>query len=352
MTTKYDLHIGTCASQGFTVPKGSTTQYFPYVSNTKISFYFQPGAATAAPTQPTIVGAAVATRDLSTLVAAVKAAGLVATLSGPGPFTVFAPTNAAFAAIGKDTLATLLKPENKQKLVDILEYHVVKGSVVAADLSDGQTVTTLEGQDLIFTVDPGYVGVSNDDGTEAEVVKADIKVSNGVVHVIDQVLLPPGFEVPTAAATLPNIVGTAVATTDLSTLVAAVKAAGLVATLSSPGPFTVFAPTNTAFAKIQPVVTKLLLPKNKALLAKLLTYHVLAGKVMAAAISNGQSVATVEGQKICFEVNARTKAVGIYECSSTDDAVRVIKANVVASNGVVHVIDSVLVPPGFLALVK
>ena len=109
------------------------------------------------------------------------------------------------------------------------------------------------------------------------------------------------------------------------------KAAGLVGTLSSPGPFTVFAPNNAAFAKVQSLVTKLLLPKNKAALVKLLKYHVLAGKVMAAAIKDGQSVATIEGQNICFEVNSRTKAVGIYECGSKAEATNVITANIAAA---------------------
>jgi len=149
----------------------------------------------------------------------------------------------------------------------------------------------------------------------------------------------------------PTVVGLAVATPTLSTLVAAVKAADLVGTLSSPGHFTVFAPTDAAFAKIQSVVTKLLKPKNKALLAKLLTYHVLASKVLSSAITNGESVATVEGQKLCFEVNSRTKAVGIYACGTSNHAATVIQANVLASNGVVHIIDQVLVPPGFLTLV-
>jgi len=140
----------------------------------------------------------------------------------------------------------------------------------------------------------------------------------------------------------------AVATPELSTLVAALKAADLVGVLSSPGPFTVFAPTNAAFAAIQPLVNKLLLPANKALLAKLLTYHVLASKVLAAAITNGESVATVEGQKLCFEVNSRTKEVGVYACGSTERAALVVQANVLASNGVGHLIDQVLVPVGFL----
>ena len=158
-----------------------------------------------------------------------------------------------------------------------------------------------------------------------------------------------------------TVVGVAVATPTLSTLVTAVKAAGLVSTLSGPGPFTVFAPTNAAFAKIQPVVTKLLKPEfrvgtgisaaNKALLARLLKYHVLASKVLSSAITNGQSVATVEGQKLCFEVDSRTNVIGMYACADPNSAATVSQANVLASNGVVHLINQVLMPPGFAALV-
>ena len=144
----------------------------------------------------------------------------------------------------------------------------------------------------------------------------------------------------------PNIVSLAVATPDLSTLVAAVKAAGLVDTLSGAGPFTVFAPTNAAFAAIQSVVDQLLLLSSKI---KLLTYHVLASKVLAAAITNGESVATVEGQQVCFLV-LHTGSVNVFPCGSTARPSRVTTADVLASNGVVHVIDEVLVPPGFLPL--
>jgi len=152
--------------------------------------------------------------------------------------------------------------------------------------------------------------------------------------------------------TTKNIVATAAATPALSTLVTAVKAADLVGVLSSPGPFTVFAPTNDAFAKIQSVVDKLLKPENKAKLTKLLTYHVLGSQVLSAAITNGESVATIEGQKVCFEVNQRTGAIGVFPCGSATRASDVVQANVLTTNGVVHVIDQVLVPEGFLALLN
>jgi uncharacterized surface protein with fasciclin (FAS1) repeats len=134
-----------------------------------------------------IVETAQATPDLSTLVDAVVAADLVETLSGEGPFTVFAPTNDAFAALPPAELERLLKPANKDELAKILTYHVVAGDVMAADLSDGQKVETVEGQDITVTIDGDTVKLND----TATVVQPDIKTSNGTVHVIDGVLLPP-----------------------------------------------------------------------------------------------------------------------------------------------------------------
>jgi uncharacterized surface protein with fasciclin (FAS1) repeats len=138
----------------------------------------------AAPEQ-TIVDLAVATPELSTLVSAVQAADLVETLSSEGPFTVFAPTNDAFAALPAGTLDSLLLPENKQQLTDILTYHVVAGKVMSSDLSDGQVITTVNGATLTVSIADGVVKVG-----DATVTTADVEASNGVVHVIDAVLLP------------------------------------------------------------------------------------------------------------------------------------------------------------------
>ena len=133
-----------------------------------------------------IVGLAVGNEDLSTLVAAVKAAGLVETLSGDGPFTVFAPTNEAFAALPEGTVENLLKPENKDQLIAVLTYHVVSGDAYAKDLSNGQDITTVEGDDVKVKINKKGVMIN-----DAKVVAADVKATNGVVHVIDHVLLPP-----------------------------------------------------------------------------------------------------------------------------------------------------------------
>ena len=132
-----------------------------------------------------IIDLAVGTESLSTLVAAVKAAGLVETLQGDGPFTVFAPTNAAFAALPAGTVESLLKPENKDQLIAILTYHVVAGKVMSTDLSDGMKAATVNGAEVtITTADGAKVNGAN-------VAAADIVASNGVVHVIDAVILPP-----------------------------------------------------------------------------------------------------------------------------------------------------------------
>jgi len=136
-----------------------------------------------------IVSLAVKTDMLSTLVAAVKQAGLVETLKGDGPFTVFAPTNAAFEALPDGVLDLLLMPENKDKLIKVLTYHVVSGTVMSGDLKDGQKPSTVEGSNVVITKGYGKVKVNS-----AEVIKADISASNGVVHVIDTVILPPDFK--------------------------------------------------------------------------------------------------------------------------------------------------------------
>jgi uncharacterized surface protein with fasciclin (FAS1) repeats len=123
---------------------------------------------------------------LSTLVAAVKAAGLVATLKGDGPFTVFAPTNEAFAKLPKGTVEDLLKPENKAKLAKILSYHVISGKVMSKDLKNGQMAKTVEGSEVKVTMMNGKVMINN-----ANVIKADVMADNGVVHIIDTVIMPP-----------------------------------------------------------------------------------------------------------------------------------------------------------------
>ena len=243
-----------------------------------------PVPPTATPAPKDIVDTAVADGRFTTLVAAVQAAGLVETLKGEGPFTVFAPTDEAFAKLPAGTVEDLLKPENLETLKNILLYHVVAGKVMAADVTKLESAETVLGESVKIKVDMGNVYIN-----EAQVVLTDIETSNGVIHVIDSVILPP--------AKLSDIVDTAVADGRFTTLVAAVQAAGLVDTLKSEGPFTVFAPTDEAFAKLPAgTVEDLLKPENLETLKNILLYHVVAGKVMAADVTKLESAETVLGE--------------------------------------------------------
>lgn len=270
----------------------------------------------------TIVETAVAAGNFKTLVAAVQAAELVDTLNGKGPFTVFAPTDEAFAKLPKGTLEMLLKPENKAKLAAILTYHVVPGSVKAADVVKLKNAATVQGQRVDIKVNAGKVMV---DG--ANVVATDVACSNGVIHVIDTVILPVDG----------TIVDVAAKNGSFNTLVAAVKAAGLVETLSGKGPFTVLAPTDAAFAKLPAGTLEMLLkPENKKQLVDILTYHVVPGvAAYSDQVVKMSQVPTVLGTPITVTV--------------TDGKVRLNDSNVVAtdveaSNGVIHVVDTVILP--------
>ncbi len=144
------------------------------------------GSAFAGSMKKDIVDTAVEAGSFETLVAAVQAAGLVETLKGDGPFTVFAPTDEAFAALPEGTVEDLLKPENKDQLAAILTYHVVPGKVMSGDLTDDMMATTVQGTDVMIDLDNGVMV------QDATVVSADIETSNGVIHVIDKVILPEG----------------------------------------------------------------------------------------------------------------------------------------------------------------
>jgi uncharacterized surface protein with fasciclin (FAS1) repeats len=137
-----------------------------------------------------IVQNAVNSKDHTTLVAAVKAAGLVDTLSSAGPFTVFAPTNAAFGKLPKGTVETLVKPENKATLTKILTYHVVPGKLEAADLTDGKKLTTVEGEQLTVRNSGGRISIVDAKGGASRVTISDVNQSNGVIHVVNTVLMP------------------------------------------------------------------------------------------------------------------------------------------------------------------
>jgi len=299
-----------------------------------------PGAST-----PTlnIVQLAESVKDLSTLVAAVVAGDLADTLSSPGPFTVFAPTNEAFAALPAGTLTKLMKPESKKELVDILTYHVLPEKVLSTDLKAFQEVKTVEGKLLQVTKSFGRVrvGASLHSKDLKRVTAADNLASNGVVHIIDGVLIPP---------VRPNIVKLAESVKDLSTLVAAVVAGDLADTLSSPGPFTVFAPTNEAFAALPAgTLSNLLKLANKKELVDILTYHVLPEQVLSTDLKAFQAVKTVEGKLL--HVTKWGGGVRVGPSLESKDLKNVVKADNLASNGVVHIIDGVLLPPSSASIV-
>merc|ERR1712195_471045 len=315
-----------------------------------IGLLFVAALALAAPT-PTksIVQLAAGIPDLSTLVTALKAGDLVTALEGAGPFTVFAPTNEAFAALPPATLASLLEPKNLKELQSILEYHVISGAAVRAeDLKPSQNVKTLEGQELHINKISGSVTVQN-----AKVIQADVGATNGVVHVINGVLTPPttfDSAVQTRPSSLPDIVQLASNDPALSTFVTALKAAQLTAFIGGGGPFTVFAPTNKAFSLL-PAATlaHLLDPANIKELQDVLKFHVLPIALQSKdlkAESGGDGELTYEGSKLFF--NSFKKFPGklfIDYLGGPGNAVVAIFVDLEASNGVLHVIDQVLVPP-------
>ena len=282
-------------------------------------------------TTANIVEVAQGNAELSVLVEAVVAADLATTLSGPGPFTVFAPTNAAFAALLAElgiTKAELLA--DRALLTQVLTYHVLPARVPAASVPAGEAITTVEGS--IFKIDAaagGALAITDGRNRVANITQTDVAASNGVIHVIDRVLLPANR----------NIVQTAQASADFSVLVEAAVAANLVPTLQGAGPFTVFAPTDAAFASLlaELGVTKAALLADTALLTEVLTYHVVSGRVLAADVPIGAPITTVQGDT--FTVNGSLVI--------TDQRMRtanIVATDVLASNGVIHVVDRVILP--------
>ncbi len=269
----------------------------------------------------TIVETAVEAGSFKTLVAAVSAADLAETLSSPGPFTVFAPTDEAFAKLPAGTVESLLKPENKAQLAKILTYHVVPGRVAAADVVKLTGAKTVAGERV--KIDASDAGVKVND---ASVVQTDIGCTNGIIHVIDSVLLP-------ASQTIPEI---ATASGQFGTLLAAANAAGLVPVLSGDGPLTVFAPTDEAFTALpKGTVAELLKPENKAKLAEILKYHVVAGRVYSEDALGLSSAPTVAGPSI---------KITPTDAGANINGARLVATDIDASNGVIHVIDRVLLP--------
>ncbi len=280
--------------------------------------------------------------NFSTLVAAVVKADLVATLSGTTPLTVFAPTNAAFnaaaEALGLADGPALVNALTADQLEDLLTYHVVAGDNPSTVLSAGTLSSLYQFEGSAATLDLSLTGgVILTDAllTTANVTTPDVDASNGVIHVIDKVLVPPGVL---------DIVQMAQLNPTFSTLVTAVVEAELVATLSGTGPFTVFAPTNDAFAA---ALAELGLTAEQLLaspdLAAILTYHAVGGDVRAAdvvaLVAGGPAdVTTVQGDT--FRVGT-----DLVITDGRSRTANLVATDVVASNGVIHVIDAVILPP-------
>jgi transforming growth factor-beta-induced protein len=269
------------------------------------------------------------------LVAAVDAAGLKETLeAGNAQYTVFAPTNAAFEAtatqLGFTSAPAMIAALPPTALASLLKYHVL-GQRESASMLNGMTsATTLytvngAGATLALSA-TGGLSITDADLTTAHVTTADVAASNGVIHVVDKVLVPPS---------LLNVVQMASLNAKFTTLVGAVKSAGLETALSGTGPFTVFAPTNDAFAAIQSTVAAL----DTAQLTTVLEYHVVGQAVAAADIPFGQPIATLANQNIT--INSATPPT---ITDTTETPARIVATDVKASNGIIHVIDKVLIP--------
>ncbi len=268
-----------------------------------------------------IVDTAISNGSFKTLAAALTAADLIDSLKGEGPFTVFAPTDAAFDKLPDGTIDELLKPKNKKRLIALLTYHVVPGNVMAKDVQKMTAAKTLNGQCIDIVVNGRMVKVD-----DAKVSKTDVACSNGIIHIIDTVMLPAEQ----------NIVETAEQAGKFMTLLAAAEAAGLVETLSGDDAFTLFAPTDEAFADLpKGTVESLLEPKNKNKLAAILKYHVVAGRVYSDDAMAAETAITLLGDELQFEVSGRRAKV---------NQVNLVKTNIDASNGVIHIIDKVLMP--------
>ena len=293
-----------------------------------------PAASPSPAAMGDIVATAKAAGSFGTLLKAATAAGLVETLQGAGPFTVFAPTDDAFAALPAGALDKLLA--DPEALKQVLLYHVVSGKVTSDQVVKLTSADTVEGSPIAIAVKDGKVSLNG----STQVTTADVEASNGVIHVIDQVLMPPAMvasPAPSAsAAAMDDIVATAKAAGTFSTLLKAATAAGLVETLQGPGPFTVFAPTDEAFAALPAGTLDKLLADPEAL-KKILLYHVVSGEVTADQVVGMTSADSVEGSPIAIAV----KDGKVY----LNDAAQVVATDIKASNGVIHVIDNVILPP-------
>jgi uncharacterized surface protein with fasciclin (FAS1) repeats len=271
--------------------------------------------------KPSIVETAIGAGDFNTLVAAVKAAGLVEALEGDGPFTVFAPSDAAFGRLPEGTVESLLKPENRERLTAILTYHVVPGNWKASDVVKSKGYESLNGQRLPVKAWGEGVTIAG-----ANIAKTDIMCRNGIIHVIDKVMIPSDLD----------LVQTAKKAGVFNVLLTAAKAAGLADALAGDDALTVFAPTDKAFASLPAgTVESLLEPQNKEKLVAILKYHVATGRQYSDEVVAAGRVRTLQGASF---------PVMVKDGAATAGGAKIVEADVDTSNGVIHVIDTVLLP--------
>ncbi len=298
-------------------------------------------------TAPRDLVATLEAEELTSLLAAIEAADLVETLQGEGPFTVFAPSEAAFEALPDGLLPLLLEPANKGLLTDIVEYHVAEGLHLSADLVEARRISTLEGSSLTVesVEEPGADGAEPttrvEIGGSATLGSADQFATNGVIHEIDTVLVPAdrADDLEALVESIPEIVdvvSTLEATSNVSTFVELLDAAGLTSEIEGDGPFTVFAPSNAAFSRLS-AEQRQVLDENPDLLEAVLRFHLVRHDLPTTAISTQRYVTTLEGQ------GARFVNVG-RGSSFTFGGATLSTPDLVATNGVVHVIDQVLIP--------
>jgi transforming growth factor-beta-induced protein len=267
----------------------------------------------------TIIQTMMNTTNLSMLTTAVMKANLSDALNGTGPFTVFAPSDSAFAAANQAELNRLMSTNDTTNLTKLLTYHVVPYLVVAGNGTNSSLLRSVEGDNLVMIVNASGTFIN-----DAKVITSDIICTNGVIHIIDKVLTPP----KTIARTLTE-------NGNFTKLVSAVNAVNLTAMLNSSSPFTVFAPTDAAFNALDQTVLNKLVASDKANLTKLLTYHMVPGTLASFQLKNG-TVTTAEGEQLNVTVNGSNITVG---------NVTLVTKEIICTNGVIHVIDKVLVPP-------
>jgi transforming growth factor-beta-induced protein len=282
------------------------------------------GEAAAAPEpareSSTILDTARAAGTFKTLLAAAKAAGLTEALSAPGPITVFAPSDEAFGRLPEGTVASLLEPENKTRLRTLLLHHVIESDVSLPALLRTPRLKTLAGQRLEVQRSGSTLRVGG-----ATIDTAGLRCDNGVIHVVDRVLLPE----------LRDLATVAVEAKTFTTLVAAAKAAGLVEALTGEAPLTVFAPSDEAFARLpEGTVARLLEPGNRGSLQRLLLHHIVRGRVHADAAAAAGTAKSLAGTTLRFG----------YERGLKVNGTPILMPDLPARNGVIHVVEAVLLP--------